>query len=157
MTDDLKNQSRVCPFCHEEIKAQAIKCRYCQSALVPLDQKPSPQTIIHNTTQEKSSGSYMVNPQEDSHSKRTGHGITAIILSVFVFITSFAGFDEGIDDFEDMHDFFVGLLTLCVLTIAYAVWNYRDFNTNKTLPMFAIGITVLSIIIFLISLSVQFL
>lgn len=34
----LKRDERVCPFCAETIKASAIKCRFCQSEVTPIDQ-----------------------------------------------------------------------------------------------------------------------
>lgn len=34
----LKRDERVCPFCAETIKASAIKCRFCQSDVTPIDQ-----------------------------------------------------------------------------------------------------------------------
>lgn len=38
----LKRDERVCPFCGENIKAVAIRCRFCQSDVTPLVQ-PEPQ------------------------------------------------------------------------------------------------------------------
>ena len=32
----LKRDERVCPFCAENIKASAIRCRYCQSDVIPV-------------------------------------------------------------------------------------------------------------------------
>jgi hypothetical protein len=38
-----ENAIRECPFCKEEIKAEAVKCKYCQSGITP--EKPAHQGI----------------------------------------------------------------------------------------------------------------
>jgi Mce-associated membrane protein len=43
----LKRDERVCPFCGENIKAVAIRCRFCQSDVIPLVQ-PEPQPEIQS-------------------------------------------------------------------------------------------------------------
>ena len=39
----LKRDERLCPFCAETIKAAAIRCRYCQAELTPIDAAPPAQ------------------------------------------------------------------------------------------------------------------
>jgi hypothetical protein len=36
----LKRDERLCPFCAETIKAAAIRCRYCQAELTPVEAEP---------------------------------------------------------------------------------------------------------------------
>ena len=37
----LKRDERVCPFCAETIKASAIRCRFCQSDVTPVAERPA--------------------------------------------------------------------------------------------------------------------
>jgi hypothetical protein len=34
---DRDDDARKCPYCAEVVKAEAIKCRFCQSTLVPIE------------------------------------------------------------------------------------------------------------------------
>lgn len=51
MMAKLKRDERICPFCAETIKASAIKCRYCQSEVTPVepDTAPAAPTKEHAT------------------------------------------------------------------------------------------------------------
>jgi hypothetical protein len=41
----LKRDERLCPFCAETIKAAAIRCRYCQAELTPVEDTPRVEPV----------------------------------------------------------------------------------------------------------------
>ncbi len=41
----LKRDERLCPFCAETIKAAAIRCRYCQAELTPVEDVPAVKPV----------------------------------------------------------------------------------------------------------------
>lgn len=41
----LKRDERLCPFCAETIKAAAIRCRYCQAELTPVEDTPPVEPV----------------------------------------------------------------------------------------------------------------
>jgi hypothetical protein len=41
----LKRDERLCPFCAETIKAAAIRCRYCQAELPPVESEPAEDAV----------------------------------------------------------------------------------------------------------------
>ena len=47
----MKPNTKVCPFCGEEIKAAAIKCRYCREFLKDKEKADSAEKMSENSVQ----------------------------------------------------------------------------------------------------------
>lgn len=131
---------RKCPFCREQIYADALKCKHCGSILVPISEN-SPSSAFGNhgnsvqivtKTQESSASKtnpgYSIHPPPNTNSM-LGHGWSVLVVA-FIF-SAMAG---GTAPSEA-----VGVVGLGAIIVApWAVWLLSKPNANKVLPSIAL-------------------
>ena len=128
---------RDCPFCQEEIKASAIKCKHCKSNLVPID-----------TPKEASSSkgweSTVVYPNSEPVEPDPNHTRIHGYVSLFVAIIYMVGSTE-LEVSEIVEDFAVYLAVGLTLFV-YNVWIFRESERPRVAPAISIASVVITML-----------
>jgi hypothetical protein len=149
MTELPSDETKLCPFCNELIKTEAIKCKHCHSDLE--SSSDSRQINIYNTINTKTSErskpySYFVTPSlphEDI--KKTGHGLASIALSLILFLVAITPYEDGSN--EDPETLIIIFLFYYILLAIYSIWILLQPLSNKILPIISLIMTIFFMII----------
>ncbi|MEO6298627.1 MAG: hypothetical protein ABIV25_02985 [Paracoccaceae bacterium] len=129
VSTDAAGDKRRCPFCREEIYADALKCRFCSSALVPIAE--------NFRTVGPKFDSYVIYP-DPNHSTMLGHGWAGLLLSVLALGTMGTFVGDGKTS---------AAVTLAVVAgLVLFPWMLRLLQkpeANKILPALALIVTTL--------------
>lgn len=139
--DSQNDKTVYCPFCKEEIKDGAIKCKHCGSHLVPISENSGSNGSSNTIQIVNSHGGDGVNGDKrfvepgvipESY---VGHGWGIVALS-FLFVIFSAS------TIETEPDASLGMVIFgAVFVIPWSIWVLRKKNSNKVLPW--IGIILL--------------
>lgn len=143
------DENKSCPFCCELIKASAIKCKHCKSALIPLSENISGNGQIHinNTVSSKPNvkpkpNFYNVNPMPYTEDKKIVHGVTSIGLSVLMLLGSASILEDPYLTPNEINDMVAGIEIIFMFIIGYALWIMSQAYSNKVLPVICLALSI---------------
>ncbi len=140
--------SRSCPFCREAVHADAIKCRHCQSFLVPMaencsgDRSATPSiNVVTTTTQPIMASSFgqeprirTVAPLATAPNTSLGHAWGVFSLALVLFLVTGVMLGENGEGSVSG-----GYAVFCALAIGpWAIWLLNQENANRVLPVLAL-------------------
>ncbi len=141
---DLRN----CPFCREQVHTDAIKCRHCQSFLVPMGDNiggghsatPSINVVTTTTQPIMTCGPGQefrirtVAPTATAPNTSLGHAWGVFSLALVLFLVAGAMLGENGEG-----SISGGYAVFCALAIGpWAIWLLNQENANRVLPVLAL-------------------
>lgn len=145
MAEKLDNND-TCPFCKEEIKKNSIKCKHCQSILVPINENiissgvnQSVQIVTNTQDKQKEKNSEKwIGPSMDQSNSYIGHGWSCLILSIIMFLS----FVDAIDGNEIDAAHGITIISFISL-VPWSIWIISKEGSNKLLPAISLILSIL--------------
>ena len=108
-----------CPFCREEIKAGAIKCKHCGSTIVDVSQ-------MQNRTEKKKDGTLWL-------------PLPSMIIGIICFLAL-------LDDSEWDTDTFVGLFIMAIISFILGIISVNTQKTGKGMAITGIVLSSIALL-----------